>query len=114
MEKKKSIGGIVPLTPTERELEGWNFLFDDYLFMDPIKDKGQEPGRMCYCTHCRKVYRVNEWARVISYEEREIITAKHANRVKCAKCGTVFADAYREHLWNHFEAMKNKKERTTA
>lgn len=89
MGKKKSIGGIVPLTPTERELEGWNFLFDDYLFMDPIKDKGQEPGRMCYCTHCRKAYRVNEWARVISYEEREIITAKQKNRVKCAKCGTV-------------------------
>lgn len=86
---KKNIGGIIPTTPTQSELESWNLLFDTYLWLDPIKDKGREPGRMCYCTRCRKVYRVDEWARVQTYEDRQILTATQASEVTCAKCGMV-------------------------
>jgi hypothetical protein len=84
---RKNIGGIVPLTPTERELERWNTLFNNYLWMESMRERGQEPGRLCWCTACRKTYRVDEWARVQTFEERQILTAKQANMVKCVKCG---------------------------
>ena len=87
--KKKSIGGIVPLTPSERELERFNRLFNDYLWMESTREKGQEPGRLCWCTSCRKTYRVNEWARVQTVDERNILTSKQTTKVKCIKCGTV-------------------------
>jgi hypothetical protein len=90
MGKKKSIGGIVPLTPTDKELAQWNILFDSYLWMEPQKVKdGKEPGRVCYCTRCRKTYRVDEWARVFTAEERDVLTAKQGYHIKCAKCGVV-------------------------
>ena len=87
MGKKKSIGGIVPLTPSERELERFNAIFDNYLWMESTREKGQEPGRLCWCTSCLKTYRVDEWARVQSADEMNILTAKQAYKVKCAKCG---------------------------
>ena len=84
---RKSIGGIVPLTPSEKELERFNSLFTNYLWMESTRERGQEPGRLCWCTYCRKTYRVDEWARVQTADERNILTAKQANEVKCAKCG---------------------------
>ena len=86
---RKSLGGIVPMTPTERELERWNGLFNNYLWMESMRERGQEPGRLCWCTHCRKTYRVDEWARVQTFEERQILTAKQANTVQCIKCGAI-------------------------
>ena len=84
---RKSIGGIVPTTPTERELERWNVLFNNYLWMESMRERGHEPGRLCQCTACRKTYRVDEWSRVQTFEERQILTAKQTNTVKCIKCG---------------------------
>lgn len=81
---KRKLDGIVPMTPTERELSSWNFLFKAYIFMQPERDR----GRMCYCTACRKPYRVEEWTRSLTADERFLLCAKHKETVKCPKCGT--------------------------